>query len=234
MKKRAQGHTVGIQMQARPLSPTHSALAWAVLSVGMVLYPPTFLGPGHGAGAAVEGPGWLPVCTQLSFMPWSCSAGKDWSPGSSLMGAVPAPHPILLSSTGTALELWSPSRQGPWGCDRVDSHSSALEQELEANPCLSPGPQPCPWSPSSCLLEPVGIGAAPWPWPPTGPASRHLLMQLAGRSMQRGWGPRSDSHLPFLPSLCQTVEARSACQTASAESARGAKNGIFLSLEAFM
>ena len=52
--------------------------------------------------------------------------------------------------------------------------------------------------------------------------------------MQRGWGPRSDSHLPFLPSLCQTVEARSACQTASAKSSQEAKKGIFLSLEAFM
>lgn len=38
-----------------------------------------------------------------------------------------------------------------------------------------------------------------------------------------GWGPRSDSHLPFLPSGRQTVEARLACQTASAESTRGAK-----------
>lgn len=53
--------------------------------------------------------------------------------------------------------------------------------------------------------------------------------------MPRGWGPRSDSHLPFLPSGRQTVEAPSACQTTtSAERARGAKNGIFLSLEAFM
>lgn len=69
----------------------------------------------------------------------------------------------------------------------------------------------------------LGLFSALGLLPPTGPALWHLLMQLAGRSMLRGWGPRADSHPPFLPSGRQTVEARLACQTASAESTRGAK-----------
>ena len=90
--------------------------------------------------------------------------------------------------------------------------------------------------PSSCLLELVGIGAALYPQPlaPNWPSISVFVNAISRAVHAEGLGPRSDSQPSFLPSSRQTVEALSACQTASAERAQGAKNGIFLSLKAFM
>lgn len=94
---------------------------------------------------------------ELSSMPLSCySPGKDWSLALYWWGLSENP---ILSFFYLQGPLWHDGSKalaptGAWGC--VDGDSCALEQELGANPGLSPGPQPCPWSPSSCLLEPRG------------------------------------------------------------------------------
>lgn len=112
VEKLAQGPMVGIQMQVPDSKATlsHTLLPWPWLCCKWerrpALRPSWVLGMEpvllwKGLGGSVS-------ATQLSFTSWSCHPGKDWPTGSSLMEAVPGPHPILLLSPGTPLALRPP------------------------------------------------------------------------------------------------------------------------------